>query len=224
MKRAFVSLILLFAVAAAASAQGARMIQRGELFRWSTSSGTRGMMKVVAVDGPLFEMEQTNEMNRSAGGVRLYGAVVDNGRKVVLLNVGQWREVWDGNFRGDEITGDLLAGSARSTFRISPAAMEHHREEGSAPFFTGRTLRWETGTVGGDNGTFYVTHTKGNFFFLEQKNNKNIAAGIVRMEGEVKDGRIYIYNRKWNETWIGMFRRGSVIGKVNNRTEFRIFE
>jgi len=46
----------------------------------------------------------------------------------------------------------------------------------------------------------------------------------VRMEGEVKDGRIYIYNRKWDETWIGTFRHGSVIGKVNNRTEFRIFE
>lgn len=218
------SLGLLFTLAAPVSAQGARMIRRGEVFRWATNTGQNGMMKIVAVDGPLFEVEQTNEKNRSAGAVRLYGAVVDNGRKVVLLNVGQWREVWDGDFFHDEITGNLLTGSASFTFRITPAAKDHHREEGTAPFIAGRTLRWETGAVGGQNGTFYVTHTKGPFFYLEQKNNKNTAAGVTRLEGEVKDGRIYIYNRKWNETWIGTFRHGSVAGRVNNQTEFRIFE
>ena len=224
MKSTLTSLGLLLALAAPVSAQGARMIRRGEVFRWATNTGQNGMMKIVAVDGPLFEIEQTNEKNRSAGAVRLYGAVVDNGRKVVLLNVGQWREVWDGNFFNDEITGNLLTGSASFTFRITPAAMDHHREEDTAPFITGRTLRWETGAVGGQNGTFYVTHTKGPLFFLEQKNNRNLAAGITRLEGEVKDGRIYIYNRKWNETWIGTFRHGSVTGRVNNQTEFRIFE
>ncbi len=224
MKNTFACLGLLVALTAPASAQGARMIRRGEVFRWATNSGQNGMMKIVAVDGPLFEMEQTNDKNRSAGAVRLYGAVIENGRKVVLLNVGQWREVWDGNFFNDEITGNLLTGSASFTFRISPAAMERPREEGTNPFITGKTLRWETGAVGGQNGTFYVTHTKGPFFYLEQKNNRNAAAGIIRLEGEVKDGQIYIYNRKWNETWIGVYRHGSVMGKVNNQTEFRIFE
>jgi len=224
MKSTLASLGLLFTLAAPVSAQGARMIKRGEVFRWATNTGQNGMMKIIAVDGPLFEIEQTNEKNRSAGAVRLYGAVVDNGRKVVLLNVGQWREVWDGNFFNDEITGNLLTGSASFTFKITPAAMDLHQEEGTAPFITGKTLRWETGAVGGQNGTFYVTHAKGPIFHLEQKNNRNVAAGVTRLEGEVKDGRIYIYNRKWNETWIGTLRRGSVVGRVNNQTEFRIFE
>lgn len=224
MKSTLASLGLLFTLATPISAQAARMIKRGEVFRWATNTGQNGMMKIIAVDGPLFEIEQTNEKNRSAGAVRLYGAVVDNGRKVVLLNVGQWREVWDGNFFNDEITGNLLTGSASFTFKITPAAMDHHQEVSTAPFITGKTLRWETGEVGGQNGTFYVTHTKGPIFHLEQKNNRNVAAGVTRLEGEVKDGRIYIYNRKWNETWIGILRRGSVVGRVNNQTEFRIFE
>ncbi len=224
MQKVLASLVLSLAAVGAGSAQGARMIKRGEAFRWVTNTGQNGLMKIIAVDGPLFEMEQTNEMNRSAGAVRLYGAVVDNGKKVVLLNVGQWKEVWDGNLLEDEITGNLMTGSASFTFRISPAAREHHRDDGTAPFLPGRTLRWETGAVGGQSGTLYVTHTRGTFFYLEQKNSKNVAAGIIRLEGEVKDGRVYIYNRKWNETWIGIPRRGSVVGKVNNQTEFRIFE
>lgn len=224
MKRAFASLLLSSAMVATGAAQGPRMIKRGETFRWVTNTGQNGMMKIVAVDGPLFEVEQTNEMNRSAGAVRLYGAVVDNGRKIVLLNVGQWKEVWDGNLQNDEITGDLLTGSTSFTFKISPVAMDHRREEGTAPFLPGRTLRWETGAVGGQSGTLYVTHTRGTFFYLEQKNSKNTAAGVIRLEGEVKGRQIYIYNRKWNETWVGMLRHGSVVGKVNNGTEFRIFE
>jgi len=219
MKRALSCLVLFFALAAAISAQGARIIQRGGLFRWATNTGQNGMMKVVSVDGPLFEMDQTNEKNRSAGAVRLYGAVVDNGRKIVLLSVGQWKEVWDGNLLGNEITGNLLTGSASFTFKITPAAMD----EGTAPFLTGKTLRWESG-AGGQSGVFHVTRTNGNHFYLDQRNSKNAAAGIVSMEGEVKEGRIYIYNRKWNETWIGTARNGSVTGKINNQVDFRIFE
>ncbi|WP_148300318.1 hypothetical protein [Holophaga foetida] len=169
-------------------------------------------------------MEQTNEMNRSAGAVRLYGAVINNGRRVVLLNVGQWKEVWDGALRDDEITGDLTTASASFTFKIAPAAMDRQGREETAPFITGRTFRWETGAAGGQNGTLYVTHTKGNSFYLEQKNDRNQAAGIIKLEGEVKGDQIYIYNRKWRETWIGVSRRGRVTGKINNQTEFRIFE
>ena len=102
--------------------------------------------------------------------------------------------------------------------------MDHHREEGTAPFTTGKTLRWETNALGGQNGTLYVTQTKGSFFYLEQKNNRNTASGVTRLEGEVKDGQVFIYNRKWKETWIGIFKHGSVTGKINNATEFRIFE
>jgi hypothetical protein len=221
MKRALASLGLLFTLVAPASAQGPRMIRRGEVLRWSASSGHGGLMKIVAVDGPLFEVEQINEKNRAAGAVRLYGALVDGGRRVVLLNVGQWREVWDGTLYSDEIRGNLLTGSSSLSFRIT-AAPEPPREEGPALFIPGRTLRWESGS--GQNGTFTVTHAKGPFFHLEQRNFKNPAAGITRLEGEVKDGRVYLYNRKWNETWVGTFRRGSVVGRINDRTEFRIFE
>lgn len=222
MKRALASLGLLFALVAPVSAQGPRMIRRGEVLRWSASSGHGGLMKIVAVDGPLFEVEQTNERNRAAGAVRLYGAVVDGGRRVVLLNVGQWREVWDGSLFPDEIRGNLMTGASSLTFRITPAAPEAAREEGTAPFLPGRTLRWETGS--GQHGTFFVTHAKGPFFTLEQKNVKNPAAGITRLEGEVKDGRVTLFNRAWKETWAGTFRHGAVVGRINDRTEFRIFE
>ena len=41
---------------------------------------------------------------------------------------------------------------------------------------------------------------------------------------EVKDGTVYIYNRKWNETWVGAFTRGGVSGKINNRYSFKIWD
>ena len=221
MKKILGSLILVIALIASASAQGIPMIRRGEVWRWTIEGGQNGLMKVTAVDGALFELEQTNEHNQAAGAVRMFGAVVDNGRKVILLNVGQWKEVWEGELLHDKIVGTLSAGSAHFSFQIFPAA---HREEGPAPFITGRTLRWETNALGGQGGTLLVTRTEGSRFYLEQTNRKNPGAGLVRLEGEIKEGRIYIYNRKWNETWIGVFERGAVVGKVNGQAEFRIFE
>ncbi len=215
------SLFLVFALIASASAQGIPMIRRGEVLRWSIDGGQSGLMKVTAVDGAFFEIDQTNEHNRAAGAVRMFGALVDNGRKVVLLNVGQWKEVWEGVLLRDKIVGTVSAGSAHFSFQILPAAQ---REEGPAPFITGRTLRWETNALGGQGGTLLVTRTEGPRFFLEQTNRKNPSAGVVRLEGEIKEGRVYIYNRRWNETWIGVFGRGAVVGKVNGQAEFRIFE
>jgi hypothetical protein len=215
------SLLLVFALVASASAQGISMIRRGEVLRWSIERGQSGFMRVVAVDGALFEIDQTNEQNPAAGAIRMYGALVDNGRKVVLLNVGQWREVWEGALHRDRIVGTVSAGSARFSFTIFPAA---HRVEGPSPFITGRTLRWETNALGGQGGTLFVTRAEGSRFYLEQTNRKNPSAGVVRLEGEIKDGRIYIYNRQWNETWVGVFGRGVVVGKVNGQAEFRIFE
>ncbi|PTY01233.1 hypothetical protein [Opitutus sp. ER46] len=221
MKKILGSLILVIALIASASAQGIPMIRRGEVLRWTIEGGQSGLMKVTAVDGALFEIEQTNEHNRSVGAVRMFGAVIDNGRKVILLNVGQWKEVWEGELLHDKIVGTLSAGTAHSNFQILPAA---HREAGPAPFITGRTLRWETNALGGQGGTLFVTRTEGPWFYLEQSNSKNPNAGVVRLEGEIKEGRIYIYNRKWNETWVGVVRRGVVVGKVNGQAEFRIFE
>lgn len=221
LKTLLVCLALTFALTTSALARGGPQIERGDVFRWSIRSGQSGLMRVVAVDGALLELEQTNEHNRAAGAVRMFGAVTDNGRKLVLLNVGQWKEVWEGEFEHDKIVGTVSTGSARLGFQMVPATPH---EEGPAPFIAGRVLRWETNALGNQGGTFIVTRTEGSRFFLEQTNRKNPAAGVVRMEGEVRDGRIFIYNRQWNENWVGVFRQGAVVGKVNGQAEFRIFE
>jgi hypothetical protein len=220
-KTLLVSLALTIALTTSALARGGPQIERGDVFRWSIRSGPNGLMKIVAVDGALLEIEQTNEHNRTAGAVRMFGAVTENGRKIVLLNVGQWKEVWEGEFEHDKIVGTVSTGSVRHGFQMVPAT---HNKEGRAPFVAGRVLHWETNALGSQGGTFIVTRTEGPRFSLEQTNRKNPGAGVVRMEGELRDGRIYIYNRQWNETWVGDFGRGAVVGKVNGQAEFRIFE
>jgi hypothetical protein len=70
----------------------------------------------------------------------------------------------------------------------------------------------------------FVTSVSGTTFQIEQTNVQNAAAGVIRMDGEIKNGKVYIYNRKWNETWIGAAVNGKVTGKVNNGGGFEIFE
>ena len=220
MKRVLTSLAVSVAFTATVFAQGSPLIRRGEVLHWSTSSGQNGLMKIMSVDGMNFEVEQTNEMNRAAGAVRLFGAIVENGRKVVLINPGQWKEVWDGNAFGEEISGKLLTGSASFTFKINRMAAPV--AAGTFPFVTGKVLRWETGGIG--EGTLVVTFAKGSNFTVEQSNLKNRAAGIIKMEGEVHDGKFVIFNRKFNETWTGFYRNGVVSGMINDRSPFKIFE
>ena len=216
--------VLSLALAASASAQAPALIARGNVLSWSSSSGNRGALRIAAVDGLYFEAEQTNESNRAAGVVRLYGAMVDNGHRMVLINTGQWKEVWEGTVFGNEITGRLSAGSADFTFRISAGAPPMPPMPLTAPFISGRTLRWTTEAAGGQNGTLYVASVQGPTFRLEQINAMNPGAGVTKLDGEIRDGRVFIYNRKWNETWIGTVDNGAVFGKVNNHTSFRIFE
>jgi hypothetical protein len=94
----------------------------------------------------------------------------------------------------------------------------------TAPFISGKTLRWETDAQGGQNGTIHVTSTNGSSFYLDQKNNKNRAAGIIKLEGKIKDGKVFINNYTWNEMWIGTLSNGIVFGKINNKYSFRISE
>jgi hypothetical protein len=101
------------------------------------------------------------------------------------------------------------------------------RERGHQPtalFVNGRTLKWETDAQGGQYGTIRVTSTSGTYFYLEQKNRNNTAAGVVVLEGQIKDGKVIINNRKWNETWVGTIHNGVVTGKINNKYTFRISE
>jgi hypothetical protein len=212
------------ALASPAAAQTPRMIQSGNVLSWSASSGHDGRMKIVAVDGAYFEVDQTNDKNRAAGTIRLYGAVLDHGRRIVLLNVGQWKEVWEGEVRRDEISGSVTAGSSSFTFRITPARERPEHDDAPTPFVQGRTLRWSSDAAGGQNGTVHVVAARGSRFVLEQKNEQNVAAGITRLEGEVKGDRVYIYNKQWKETWVGTFTRDGVSGRINDRYGFRIWE
>lgn len=195
----------------------AQMIAQGKNLAWSTNTGQTGSLRISVVNGPYFEAEQTNEKNRAVGIVKLIGAVVDNGRRVVLINGGQWKEVWDGSLSDHEITGTLVAGSSRFTFRIveSMAASRN-------PFSEGKTMRWNSGA--GQNGIMRVVSSSGSRFVVEQKNERNAAAGFIRFEGEYVDGRVTLINKQWHETWVGTFLNGRVTGKINGRTEFSIFE
>ena len=222
MTRNLLSSLMAFALVATASAQAPSMIRRGNVLSWNTSNGQRGLLKIATVDGLYFEAEQTSETNRAAGMVRFYGAIVDNGHRVVLINPGQWKEVWEGTVGRDEITGKLAAGSADYSFRIMAGMPPMAAMASTEPFVTGRTLRWKSDA--GQEGTIYVASVKGSTFFLEQVNVRNAGAGITHLDGEIKDGKVFIYNRKWNETWTGFVEHGAVVGKINNHTGFRIFE
>jgi hypothetical protein len=231
MKTCLTLSILSLAIASSLSAQAPAMIRRGNVLSWSASSNNKGTLRIVAVEGQYFEAEQTNENNRAAGVIKLYGAIVDNGHRVVLINSGQWKEVWDGQVLPNEISGRLSAGAGSFTFRISGAAASAPPPPpppppiaSTGPFTMGRTFRWTTDAVGGQNGTLYVASTRGGTFFLEQKNEKNRAAGTIQLEGELKDGKVYIYNKKYHETWVGILSGGAVSGKIDNRFNFRIFE
>ncbi|MDR3671234.1 MAG: hypothetical protein P4L36_10330 [Holophaga sp.] len=216
--------IAALALAVSASAQAPAMIRQGNVLSWSTGAG-RGALQIVSVDHLYFEADQTNEMNRAAGTIRLYGGILDGGRRVVLVQPGAWKAVWDGVVSGNVIEGKLQQGSGSFTFKIgaapaAPAPVE--AAVSTVPFLSGRTLTWKT--TAGQNGKMVVTSVSGSTFQIEQTNVQNAAAGVVRMDGEIKNGKVYIYNRKWNETWIGTAVNGKVTGMVKNGGRFEIFE
>ena len=220
MKKFMIALFVLCALPGLLYAQGRSFIQNGNILSWSASSGHHGAMKIVAADGQYFEVEQTNDMNRAAGIIKLYGAILNHGHQIVLINVGNWKEVWEGTISGSGIEGRIAAGPASYTFRISddgPAAS-------TAPFISGKTLKWSSNAMGGQKGILYVASVNGSTFNLEQSNEKNVAAGIIKLHGEIKDGKVFIYNRKWNETWVGHNANGFVSGKINDRYSFQISE
>lgn len=212
-------LVAFLGALALVSPLSAQMIAQGRNLTWSTNTGQTGSLRITLVNGPYFEADQTNEKNRGAGIVKLVGAVTDNGRKVVLINAGQWKEVWEGSLSDHEINGTLVAGSSRFSFKVvEPSAMTAHRN----PFHEGRIMRWTSGA--GQNGTMRVVSSSGSRFVMEQKNDRNPAAGLTRFEGEIVDGQVTLVNRQWRETWAGTFVHGKVTGKINGKTEFSIFE
>jgi hypothetical protein len=235
MKKIFFAFIVTFGLIASAYARQSMLIKPGAVLDWEASTGDHGVMKVGMISGQYFEIDQTNDNNRGAGAQKLYGAILDRGNKIVLMNVGNWKEVWEGTLFDDSISGNITAGTSNYTFTISAGARRGRsssapffsgdRDQAStAPFLPGRILRWQTNAMGGQKGNFRVTGVNGNTFTVEQMNDKNVGAGIVKMEGEVKNGKIYLYNRRWDETWIGIATNGTVSGKINNNYTFRIME
>lgn len=222
MKRILLTLIVALALTASVYAQPSPLIKTGATLAWKASTGDRGTMKVGTVSGQYFEIEQMNENNKAAGVQKLYGAILDKGRKIVLLNIGDWKEVWEGRPSGDGISGTITAGQANFTFTISAGATGG--QFSTAPFLPGKTLKWKTTAAGGQNGNFRVIGASGATFTVEQRSDKNAAAGTVKMDGEVKNGMVYLYNRQWNETWIGTVINGVVSGRINNSHTFQISE
>ncbi len=305
MKRYLIALVAFLALISPLSAE---MITKDKVLSWSTNAGQNGSIKIVNLNGQYFEADQTNEKNKAAGVIKLYGAILDGGKKMVLINTGQWKEIWEGSVSANEINGNLIAGSAKYTFKItepvvapviitpfvageyqgvhkdwtdkvifsangtyrravnndpgtwtftgntlvlkwakwspetliqtSPGVFScpsykftlNYLNSGSTvsinasastePFVNGVTLKWSTNA--GQTGTLVVVAVNGTKFTFDQTNFNNRAAGVIRMEGEVKDGKVYIYNTKWNETWIGTNNNGTVSGKINNSYTFTI--
>ncbi len=219
MKKILLASLVAVMAAVSVSAQAGAFIKNGATLSWKASTGDSGAMKVGNVSGSYFEVDQTNDRNKAAGVQKLYGALVDGGKTVVLLNVGAWKEVWEGKATADGVSGNIIAGSSKYTFSISAAPMVS-----TAPFTAGKTLKWKTNASGGQNGTIKVTGASGSTFTIEQYNDKNKAAGATKMDGEVKDGKFYIYNRQWGETWIGTLSGSVVSGKINGAFTFEISE
>jgi len=226
MKRLLFVCIAAMAMVVAVAAQAPSFLQAGASLYWQASTGDSGAMKVKLVSGQYFEVEQFNDKNKAAGAQKLYGAILDSGKRLVLMNVGNWKEVWDGAVAGKSVSGSIGAGSAKYSFSISAESAQASQPAAisTAPFVAGKTLKWKTNASGGQNGTLKVTSVTGAKFNLEQQNDKNKAAGVTKLDGEVKDGKFYIYNRKWNETWVGSLSNGAVSGKINNAYTFQIFE
>lgn len=222
MKRLLLALLVAAAVTAPALAQANSFIKNGATLYWKASTGDNGTMKVANASGQYFEVEQANERNKSAGIQRLYGAILDNGKRVVLLNVGNWKEVWEGKSSADGVSGTIIAGSSNYSFTISVAPPV--AQVSTAPFLLGKTLRWKTNASAGQNGVIRVTGVNGSTFTLEQRNDQNPAAGVTKLDGEIKDGKFYIYNRQWKETWVGTLSGGVVSGKINGTYTFQISE
>lgn len=102
-------------------AQSARdYFQEGKTLLWKTiQQGTivgSGELQISNVTNETFDAGQTNLNNPDAGLQRLYGGIFNNGQQVVLLNIGEFREVWVGKVAGDRITGKIEGGNV--TFEI----------------------------------------------------------------------------------------------------------
>jgi len=124
MKRNIFLVALLLSLTAGLStlqAQSARdYFQEGKTLIWKTTQQGAmvgsGELQISNVTNQTFDAGQTNLNNPDARLQRLYGGIFSNGQQVVLLNIGEFREVWIGKVAGDRITGKIEGGNV--TFEI----------------------------------------------------------------------------------------------------------
>ena len=126
MKRNAFLIALLLSVTAGLStlhAQSARdFFQEGKTLIWKTTQQGAivgsGELQISNVANLTFDARQSNLNNPGAGLQQLYGGIFNNGQQVVLLNIGEFREVWIGRVLGDRITGKIEGGNV--DFEIQP--------------------------------------------------------------------------------------------------------
>jgi len=115
MKRNVFLVGLLLSVTAGLSTlhgQSARdCFQDGKTLIWKTTQQGAivgsGELQISNVANHTFDAGQSNLNNPGAGVQQLYGGIFNNGQQVVLLNIGEFREVWIGKVSGDRITGRI---------------------------------------------------------------------------------------------------------------------
>lgn len=186
----------------------------GDVLKWSTAAMQNGSMKVMSVSGDKFKIEQFNVKNKRAGGVIFEGEIIGEGK--YKLTAARVNEVWVGDFKNGSIVGKV---NGSCSFKIN--GVRNVAVKRDYPFRKDRYFRWETSAS--QYGTLKILEVSSDKFKLEQFNEVNKSEGGVVLEGKFgDDGKCYIFNKRWNETWIGEFKGDALIGKINNVYTFKI--
>ncbi len=118
------------------SAQTARdFIQNGRIFSWRTFSHgnliNQGELTIANVTGNSFEARQVSSTNQMAAPQVMQGGIFDNDSRVVLLNIGQYREVWIGTVETDRINGKIEGADVDFDLRVYvPPSLEWVASQG----------------------------------------------------------------------------------------------
>jgi len=171
-------------------------------------------MTVDSVSGDVFVQKQTNEVAQNIGVQTMYGGFIENGSRAVILNVGSLKEVWDCMVYSDRLECKY------NGFSMLIKEKKQIVKTSQVPFNIDDVMNWSTSA--NQSGKLTVTSIDGASFTLDQNNEKNISAGTTKLTGEVKNGKIYFYDRQWNETWEGTLSGSTITGMVDTYYTFTV--